>query len=35
MVTVVDGTIAGSGYDVMALDDDGRILLAHQHSGLS
>jgi hypothetical protein len=31
MVTVADGTVAGSGYDVMALDDDGRILLDHQH----
>lgn len=31
MVTVADGTVAGSGYDVLALDDDGRILLDHQH----
>jgi hypothetical protein len=31
MVAVADGTVAGSGYDVMALDDDGRILLDHQH----
>jgi hypothetical protein len=31
MVTTADGTVAGSGYDVMALDDDGRILLDHQH----
>ena len=31
MVTVADGTVAGSGYDVIALDDDGRILLDHQH----
>ena len=31
MVAVADGTIAGSGYDVMVLDDDGRILLNHQH----
>jgi hypothetical protein len=31
MVTVADRTVAGSGYDVMALDDDGRILLDHQH----
>ncbi len=23
--------VAGSGYDVMVLDDDGRILLDHQH----
>ncbi|MEU7748923.1 hypothetical protein [Nonomuraea sp. NPDC049158] len=31
MVAVADGTVAGSGYDVLALDDDGRILLDHQH----
>jgi hypothetical protein len=31
MVTVADGTVAGSGYDVLALDDDGRIVLDHQH----
>ena len=31
MVTVADGTVAGSGYDVFVLDDDGRILLDHQH----
>jgi hypothetical protein len=31
MVTVADGTVAGSGYDVMALGDDGRLLLDHQH----
>lgn len=31
MVAVADGTVAGSGYDVMVLDDDGRILLDHQH----
>ena len=31
MVTVADGTVAGSGYDVLALDDDGRIRLDHQH----
>jgi hypothetical protein len=31
MVTVASGTVAGSGYDVIALDDDGRILLDHQH----
>ncbi len=30
-VTVADGTVAGSGYDVIALDDNGRILLDHQH----
>ena len=31
MVTVTDGTVVGSGYDVLALDGDGRILLDHQH----
>lgn len=31
MVAVADGTVAGSGYDVIALDDDGRIRLDHQH----
>ena len=31
MVTVADGTVAGSGYDVLVLDDDSRILLDHQH----
>jgi hypothetical protein len=31
MVAVADGTVAGGGYDVMVLDDDGRILLDHQH----
>ena len=31
MVTVADGTVVGSGYDVLVLDDDGRILLDHQH----
>jgi len=31
MVTVADGTVVGTGYDVIALDDDGRILLDHQH----
>jgi hypothetical protein len=30
-VTVANRTVAGSGYDVIALDDDGRILLDHQH----
>ena len=28
---VADGTVAGSGYEVIVLDDDGRILLDHQH----
>ncbi len=31
MVAVAGGTVAGSGYDVLVLDDDGRILLDHQH----
>jgi hypothetical protein len=31
MVSVADRTVAGRGYDVFALDDDGRILLDHQH----
>jgi hypothetical protein len=31
MVTVADGTVAGSGYDVLVIDDNGRILLDHQH----
>jgi len=31
MVAVADGTVAGSGYDVIVLDDDCRILLDHQH----
>jgi hypothetical protein len=35
MVSVTDGTVAGRGYDVLALDDDGRILLDHQHIALS
>jgi hypothetical protein len=35
MVAIADETVAGSGYDVMVLDDDGRILLDHQHIALS
>lgn len=35
MVSVADGTVAGRGYDVLALDDDGRILLDHQHIAVS
>ena len=31
MAAVADGTVVGSGYDVIVLDDDGRILLDHQH----
>ena len=30
-VTVADGTVVGSGYDVLVLDDEARILLDHQH----
>ena len=35
MVTLADGTVVGSGYDVLVLDDDGRILLDHQHINLT
>ena len=31
MVTVADGTVVGSGYDVLVIDDEGRIQLDHQH----
>ena len=31
MVTLADGTVVGSGYDVLVLDHDGRILVDHQH----
>ena len=31
MVNVAHGTVAGSGYDVLVLDDDGRIKMDHQH----
>ena len=31
MVTIANETVAGSGYDVLVLDDDSRILLDHQH----
>ena len=31
MVALADASVAGSGYDVIVLDDDGRILLDHQH----
>ena len=31
MVSLADGTVAGRGYDVLALDNSGRILLDHQH----
>ncbi|MEV0294632.1 hypothetical protein [Nocardia sp. NPDC050710] len=29
-----DGTVVGGGYDILALDDDGRIRLDHQHIGI-
>ena len=35
MVSIADGSVAGRGYDVLALDKDGRILLDHQHIALS
>ena len=31
MATVAAGSVVASGYDVLVLDDDGRILLDHQH----
>jgi hypothetical protein len=31
MVTLAGGTVVGSGYDVLVLDEDGRILVDHQH----
>ena len=31
MVTIADGTVAGGGYDVLVLDDAGRIVLDHQY----
>jgi hypothetical protein len=31
MVAIADGAVAGSGYEVIVLDDDGRIVLDHQH----
>lgn len=34
MVKLADGSVVGSGYDVIVLDDDGRILLDHQHIAL-
>ncbi len=35
MVPVADGTVAGSGYNVIVLDDHGRILLDHLHIALT
>jgi hypothetical protein len=34
MVSLADGTVVGGGYDVIVLDDDGRILVDHQHIAL-
>lgn len=34
MVALGDASVVGSGYDVIVLDDDGRILLDHQHIAL-
>lgn len=31
MVTVADSVVVGRGYDLIALDEDGRILIDHQH----
>jgi hypothetical protein len=31
MVTIAGGTVVGSGYDVIVLDNDSRIVLDHQH----
>jgi hypothetical protein len=35
MVTHADGAVVGGGYDVIALDDDGRIRWDHQYIGLA
>jgi hypothetical protein len=35
MVSRTDGSVAGGGYDVLALDDDGRIRVDHQFIGVS
>lgn len=34
MVTRADGTVQGGGYEVIALDEEGRIRLDHQYIGL-
>ncbi|TXL61375.1 hypothetical protein [Aeromicrobium terrae] len=31
MVALADGSVVGRGYDVFVLDEDGRILMDHQH----
>ncbi|MFI9414037.1 hypothetical protein [Nocardia gamkensis] len=35
MVTKADGAVVGGGYDVIALDDDGRIRWDHQYIGVA
>lgn len=35
MVTKVDGAVLGGGYDVIALDDAGRIRWDHQYIGVA
>ncbi|MEV0032875.1 hypothetical protein [Nocardia sp. NPDC050793] len=34
MVSRADGTVPGGGYEVIALDEEGRIRLDHQHIGI-
>ncbi|MFQ6330251.1 hypothetical protein ACLMAL_29525 [Nocardia sp. CWNU-33] len=35
MVSQADGSVVGGGYDVLALDEDGRIQSDHQHIGVA
>lgn len=35
MVTKADGAVVGGGYDVIALDDNGRIRWDHQYIGVA
>ncbi|BDT94649.1 MULTISPECIES: hypothetical protein [Nocardia] len=35
MVTKADGAVVGGGYDVVALDDEGRIRWDHQYIGVA
>ncbi|MEV6431894.1 hypothetical protein [Nocardia sp. NPDC051463] len=35
MVSQADGSVAGGGYDVLALDEDGRIRVDHQFIGVA
>jgi hypothetical protein len=35
MVSTADGAVAGGGYDVVALDDEGRIRWDHQYIGVA